>query len=196
MLIPGQAMMGLSVIEGVETTEMSPNNNFPHERPITGVDKISLLCQDKVMNIKWDKEKDLFLETHYVLKGVKWCSLQLNISPGAVAHRACKIGLGKMKGETLKLTILKGYPCVSMGSYREQLHRLVAEYVLGRKLLVDEIVHHVDGNIWNVNPDNLQIVSRSEHQRIHWGENCDGRRNEKTGQFTSVNDIVRTHKKL
>jgi hypothetical protein len=100
-----------------------------------------------------------------------------------------------MKGETLKLVMHKGYPCVTIGSYREQLHRLVAEYTLGRKLAAGEVVHHKDGNVWNSNPDNLQILTRSEHQRIHWGENCDGRRDKKTGKFTSVNDIVRTYEK-
>ena len=47
------------------------------------------------------------------------------------------------------------------------LHRQVVEKVIGRKLLSNEIVHHIDGDKQNNSPDNLQIVSRSEHIKIH-----------------------------
>lgn len=41
------------------------------------------------------------------------------------------------------------------------------EQVLGRALSSDEIVHHIDGNKRSNDPSNLQIVTRSEHARIH-----------------------------
>ena len=46
-------------------------------------------------------------------------------------------------------------------------HRLVVENYIGRYLLPEEIVHHKDLNKTNNNLSNLQIVSSSEHTKIH-----------------------------
>lgn len=46
-------------------------------------------------------------------------------------------------------------------------HRLVAEEMLGRPLRPGEIVHHKDGNKRNNEPDNLEIMTQSEHIREH-----------------------------
>ena len=47
------------------------------------------------------------------------------------------------------------------------MHRVVAEEVLGRPLTSKEIVHHKDGNKWNNQPENLEVMLQSEHARIH-----------------------------
>lgn len=55
-------------------------------------------------------------------------------------------------------------------------HRLVAEQTLGRRLTRSEIVHHVNGSKTDNRPENLVIMSQSEHVRLHkphisrWGE--------------------------
>lgn len=46
-------------------------------------------------------------------------------------------------------------------------HRLVMEEKLGRYLRPDEEIHHIDGNKKNNHPDNLQLVTKSEHTKIH-----------------------------
>lgn len=46
-------------------------------------------------------------------------------------------------------------------------HRFVAKEMLGRELMPDEVVHHIDGNKRNNSPDNLLVVTRSEHAKIH-----------------------------
>ena len=46
-------------------------------------------------------------------------------------------------------------------------HRLVVEEREGRRLLPGEVVHHVDDNPLNNDPDNLVILSRAEHHRLH-----------------------------
>ena len=46
-------------------------------------------------------------------------------------------------------------------------HRWVMELKLGRPLAKGEIVHHVDGNSWNNHPDNLEVMSQSDHCKVH-----------------------------
>lgn len=62
----------------------------------------------------------------------------------------------------------KGYPVVPDGKGGKLLvHRLVMEKMLGRKLKRDELVHHIDGNPLNFEPDNLEVITKSEHFRSH-----------------------------
>lgn len=47
-------------------------------------------------------------------------------------------------------------------------HRAVAEKMLGRPLKDGEVVHHMDGNKRNNDPDNLQVFpSQKEHAQYH-----------------------------
>ena len=46
-------------------------------------------------------------------------------------------------------------------------HRLVMEEVLGRILTKDEVVHHKNENKLDNRPDNLAIMTRSEHMKLH-----------------------------
>lgn len=50
----------------------------------------------------------------------------------------------------------------------KHIHRIVAEIKIGRELTKREIVHHIDGNKHNNSPDNLQIMNRAEHARVHF----------------------------
>jgi hypothetical protein len=46
-------------------------------------------------------------------------------------------------------------------------HRLIAEQMLGRKLMQGEIVHHIDGNKSNNAWSNLLVMTQSEHCKTH-----------------------------
>ena len=52
--------------------------------------------------------------------------------------------------------------------YGRHLHRLVAESVIGRPLTPGEVVHHIDGNKRNNNPEDLMVfASQAEHAAWH-----------------------------
>jgi hypothetical protein len=57
-----------------------------------------------------------------------------------------------------------GYFCKD----KKRLHREAVEKFLGRKLKREECVHHIDGNKLNNDISNLQILSQSEHSKIHF----------------------------
>ena len=77
--------------------------------------------------------------------------------------------------KTIKICkgLICGYLCfcdkkhpLSDTSGRVYFHRHVASIKIGHWLKTEEHVHHIDGNKINNNPDNLMIVSRSEHAKI------------------------------
>lgn len=56
----------------------------------------------------------------------------------------------------------------------KKIHRLIMERHIGRKLLPTEIVHHINDNKFDNRIENLQIVSRSEHNKMHKPKINDG----------------------
>lgn len=50
---------------------------------------------------------------------------------------------------------------------RQQTHRKVMEDFLGRKLKTEECVHHINGDISNNCIENLQVLSVSDHTKLH-----------------------------
>jgi hypothetical protein len=51
-------------------------------------------------------------------------------------------------------------------------HREVMEGLLGRKLTRNEQVHHINGDPQDNRPENLQVLTNAEHQRLE----CEERR--------------------
>jgi hypothetical protein len=60
-----------------------------------------------------------------------------------------------------------GHRFISVNGTKIAEHRHIVEEREGRKLRSDEIVHHVDGDPLNNDPDNLVVLSRSEHIGLH-----------------------------
>ena len=45
-------------------------------------------------------------------------------------------------------------------------HRLIMESIIGRHLTYNEHIHHINGKRWDNRPENLQIMSPSEHSKL------------------------------
>ena len=77
-----------------------------------------------------------------------------------------------------------GYAEVTRGPNKGRgLHRVVAEQKIGRRLRGDEVVHHLDGNPLNNEPGNLEVMTHSEHCRLHAAENHINRDRDNLGRF-------------
>jgi len=61
----------------------------------------------------------------------------------------------------------KYYQAVTINGIKHDLHRIIAEQKIGRPLTDDEVVHHINGDIQDNRPENLQVMSREEHGRLH-----------------------------
>lgn len=55
----------------------------------------------------------------------------------------------------------------SSPGYANCQHRFIAESVLGRSLSKNEVVHHVDEDPRNNELENLWVVSRHQHNKLH-----------------------------
>lgn len=101
-------------------------------------------------------------------KSVIFCShscymIQRNRDDPELSRRAAQKA-GQVIAEKYRGTGTKSY--IKEGGRHQ--HRVVAEEKLGRPLEEGEIVHHIDGNKFNNDPDNLQVMTQSEHARIHF----------------------------
>ena len=59
------------------------------------------------------------------------------------------------------------YKAIKVNGKKRDEHRHIMEIKIGRKLLFNEVVHHVDENKLNNEVANLQILNRSEHSKMH-----------------------------
>jgi hypothetical protein len=59
------------------------------------------------------------------------------------------------------------YKTIQINGKQVRLHRYLMEKKLGRRLGFNEIVHHKNGDKFDNRIENLEVVSRSDHMKIH-----------------------------
>ena len=92
-----------------------------------------------------------------------------------------KAKAGKGSGLSLKPN---GYIEVTMGADKGTgEHRVLMEKYIGRKLLSNEVVHHIDNNRSNNEMTNLELMTRSEHARHHALECNEFRQRDGLGRY-------------
>lgn len=97
--------------------------------------------------------------------GAKFCSI------------ACrnKSYIGRVKNFH-KRVIRNGYFCIRVNNSYVFEHRYIMEKFLNRKLLLSEIVHHKNHDRQDNRIDNLEVMSRKQHNKLHEPEMVAGTR--------------------
>lgn len=132
--------------------------------------KIDWLCRKLGLNhyksIKYSDYEIEFIRHNYPTYGSKYCAEALNRSENAINKKIKKMNL-QINWKHYYVNT-NGYLVNCEDRNRPYLvHRKIMEEHLGRKLKDNEIVHHKDMNKLNNDINNLQIVSRSEHIKLH-----------------------------
>ncbi len=66
------------------------------------------------------------------------------------------------------ISVRSGYAEHTRGEHKGRLvHDVIMEARIGRRMRADEIVHHIDGDRLNNNENNLALMTRSAHSRLH-----------------------------
>lgn len=77
-----------------------------------------------------------------------------------------------------------GYIEMTTGVNKGRLeHIVIMEGVMGRKLNKNECVHHKDGNRSNNAIDNLRVMTRSDHAKLHGKENNFHKSRDQRGRY-------------
>lgn len=131
-------------------------------------------CSERcyLLSKRREKERSIMSKTYSCsCCGIKFTSYR----SGKSGLRFCSQDCSKkyMKGENSLAFISgttinsAGYKCIKVGDKYLYEHRLIMEEFLNRKLNKDEVVHHKDGNKLNNNLNNLELMTKHEHDIFH-----------------------------
>lgn len=86
--------------------------------------------------------------------------------PTREASAGWKGGRSQQQGGRRLIFLGKDHPMAYANGYALE-HRLVMATAIGRFLRPGEHVHHIDLDPTNNSPENLVILTRSQHSRLH-----------------------------
>ena len=104
------------------------------------------------------------------------------IEPRGASKEKLKYWSGRAVGYSIKP---HGYVEITRGPDKgKQVHRVVMEKQIGRKLKRNEHVHHIDGNRTNNDINNLMLLDIRDHVRAHRLIDHVNRRRDINGRFS------------
>ena len=131
------------------------------------IERLDIDLEPLKRNQKYEwTEKDIkFIKDNYKILTDEEIAEKIDKSKSAVCRKRLNLGLRKQTGEPY---VHSDYYVQRENGKKIWLHIKEAEEKLGRKLKENEMVHHIDGNKLNNNPNNLYVCKdRNEHQQIH-----------------------------
>jgi hypothetical protein len=126
-------------------------------------------CHIKAGKGKYCSKKCSMSETN---KKLTLSGRQTRFKKGASPHnkKGFSFQKSRLNGKVYKLIYKPEHPFATKKGYVRE-HRLVIEENIGRILLESEVVHHIDGNSLNNSLENLQLMTFTEHCRLHTKDN-------------------------
>lgn len=92
------------------------------------------------------------------------CGGETNTDPKGEPRRFLH---GHNRRGTSKGWLEQGRWYIQVDGKKKAFHRWLVEQREERTLKPNEIVHHLDYDQWNNDPDNLVVLTRAEHMRLH-----------------------------
>lgn len=130
-------------------------------------EKISEALYKKYGTCKKDKTPKI---RQQIIEGQNFAKeIDLEHSPYCQYNTAFRRNHQVDKREAYKLCLYEGNKLIK--STVVLTHRYNMAYAIGRLLLPNEVVHHIDGNKSNNDIKNLQLMSREDHSRLHAQDN-------------------------
>lgn len=122
--------------------------------------RINLFCEECGKPISMSESQFKRSERHFCSRQCHMKQMNRELNP----YRMTPEVRAKLRESRLNSGECKTYE----KTYGRHTHRIIAEQKIGRSLKPGEIVHHIDGNKRNNNPDNLVVMTQSEHCRLHF----------------------------
>ena len=100
----------------------------------------------------------------------KQCNKEFETTRNLFCSRICRDEYFKINGMKKKsgYWFENGYKILYVnGNKSIKEHIKIMENAIGRKLEKDEVVHHINSNIGDNRIENLALMTRSEHSRLH-----------------------------